>query len=183
MNLLIVTLLFGFSLGCSNLVLTYDPNEILGIDLQCLQDPKTDDGFIIIEPSNSCSLLCDGVWCSTFECENGQWTGSPENGFYIDHRSTQLAVELWDKDILCEDKHKDQYRVNNAPENRGHIWITYEKCEIIKKTNTFLFSVSIVSFYDVVLQGLAALGFVSTVYYVIRSVKPQKIAIHNEAEI
>ena len=71
-------------LGCScqDLVLTYDPNEEASAIFICNEPITMADDLYIITPDNMCTLYCDGLYVATAKCSHGEWTGSPEYGFW-----------------------------------------------------------------------------------------------------
>jgi len=60
----------------------YDPNFEAGADFVCDTPITTDDGEYIIETGNTCTLFCDSHLVATVRCLNGDWTGSPDLGFW-----------------------------------------------------------------------------------------------------
>jgi len=172
---------------CSNLVIPYEPTQPnSGTELDCEKDPHSSDGLITIEASNYCKFYCDDYHITTVYCRDGQWQGSPESGFWCKDIPTKLPDQLSGKELLCTQNYDNQFQVSNDPEHKDNFLKVYTSCIVVPNTGVFAFSLSDMSLNPLMIQGLALVGFVSTLYHVFRCLKTKKVgmeAIPCEAEI
>jgi len=70
----------------------YDPRREPGAFMECEDEvarPVPGKAYRFeIETHNICRYFCDTYLVSTVKCEDGKWTGNPENGFYCWSRPT-----------------------------------------------------------------------------------------------
>lgn len=79
---------------CKPLNLTYNPNEEKGTEFYC--NPRVDFSNlpVKIDHQAQCNLLCDKMLVLVVECQNANWTGRPDLGFWCSEKKP--PVGLWE---------------------------------------------------------------------------------------
>merc|ERR1711874_634978 len=69
----------------------YDPNAEPAADFIC-DTPVDTEGMTTynIETTNTCVLYCDDHYVATAKCQNGEWLGNPEWGFWCYEEPTAI---------------------------------------------------------------------------------------------
>jgi len=69
----------------------YDPNAEPAADFICDTEVDMSTNEYKIVTTNTCVLYCDDHYVATAKCQNGEWLGNPEWGFWCYEEPTGLA--------------------------------------------------------------------------------------------
>jgi len=69
----------------------YDPNAEPAADFICNTEVDISTNEYKIDTTNVCVLYCDDHYVATAKCQNGEWLGNPEWGFWCYEEPTALA--------------------------------------------------------------------------------------------